>query len=240
MAVWRTCTSCGAGLPGSNSSTRRTSGPPCSWKRMATGIAPRIAVARAARLPKLERGVVGLAGTDADDALDVGDEDLAVAPLAGLGRFDDGLDHLVHQIAAHRDLDAGLGHEVDHVLGAAVELGVSALAPEALDLRDRHARDTDVRERGTPVVELEGLNDRGDQFHEASPWDSDSRREGFCSFHASESNAAKTRARASGHLRHLPAAAPRWGISGRPSLPAGAPGRRASLGYPSRRCTRTS
>ena len=33
----------------------------------------------------LQRRVVGLAGADADHALDVGDEDLAVADLAGLG-----------------------------------------------------------------------------------------------------------------------------------------------------------
>src|SRR5262249_59021492 len=95
----------------------------------------------------------------------VGDEDLAVADLAGLRGADDGLDHLVDEIAAHRHLDARLRHEVDHVLGAAVELGVTALAAEALDLGHRHAGDADVGERGAHVVELEGLDDRGDEFH---------------------------------------------------------------------------
>ena len=36
--------------------------------------------------PTLQRRVVRLAGADADDAVDVGDEDLAVADLAGLRR----------------------------------------------------------------------------------------------------------------------------------------------------------
>ena len=116
-----------------------------------------------------ERRVVGLAGADADHTIDVGDEDLAVTDLAGLGGLDDRLDDLVDEVAAHRDFDAGLGHEVDDVLGPAVELGVAALAAEALDLGDRHAGDADLRERRADVVELEGLDDCGDQFHSSLP-----------------------------------------------------------------------
>src|SRR6516225_1980688 len=110
---------------------------------------------------RLQRAVVGLAGADADDALDVGYED-----LAGLGRLHDGLDDLIDQVAPHRNLDPRLGYEVDNVLRAAIQLGVSALAPKSLHLGDRHPRHTDVRERGAYVVELEGLDDRCDQFHE--------------------------------------------------------------------------
>ena len=76
--------------------------------------------------------------------------------------------HLVHEVVAHRDLDARLRHEVDDVLGAAVELGVAALAAEALHLRDGHAGDADLRERRADVVELEGLDDGGDEFHRGS------------------------------------------------------------------------
>src|SRR5690606_38318849 len=56
-----------------------------------------------------------LAGADADDVEDVGDEDLAVADLAsaggGLDGVDDGGDHVVRN--HHLDLD--LGQEVDDV-----------------------------------------------------------------------------------------------------------------------------
>src|SRR6516225_11095364 len=64
----------------------------------------------------LQRAVVGLPGADTDDALDVGDEDLAVSNLAGLGGLHDGLDDLIDQITPHRHLDACLGNEIDYVL----------------------------------------------------------------------------------------------------------------------------
>jgi hypothetical protein len=43
---------------------------------------------------------------------------------------------------------------------------VAPLAAEALDLGHGDALDADVGDRLTDVVELEGLDDRGDQFHE--------------------------------------------------------------------------
>src|SRR5205807_8207659 len=89
-----------------------------------------------AALKALQGGVVGLAGSYADHPLDVGDEDLAVAHLAGLGGLDDRLDDLIGEIAPHGDLDAGLGDEVDHVLGAPIELRVSPLPAETLHFRD--------------------------------------------------------------------------------------------------------
>ena len=46
-----------------------------------------------------ERVLAGLAGADAHHLLDGGDEDLAVADLAGAGRALDGFDHAVHQVA---------------------------------------------------------------------------------------------------------------------------------------------
>ena len=58
----------------------------------------------------------------------------------------------------HLDLD--LGQEVDHVFGAAIELGVALLAPETLDLGHRHAGDADFRQRLAHLVELERLDDR--------------------------------------------------------------------------------
>src|SRR4051794_18320234 len=51
--------------------------------------------------------VAGLAGTDTDDLVEVGYENLAVADLAGTGRALDGVDHLVdHGVVDGRfDLD---------------------------------------------------------------------------------------------------------------------------------------
>ena len=52
-------------------------------------------------VPGLERRVIRLARADADHAIDVGDEDLAVADLAGLRGLEDGFNHLVDEVAAN-------------------------------------------------------------------------------------------------------------------------------------------
>src|SRR6185437_13647010 len=176
-----------AGLPTSTSSKRSTSGPPYSWKRIALGMGlvygpyyPK-GVARSAipprrsgqgprikgrgRAPVSKSGVVGLARSNTNHAVDIGDEDLAVTDLARLGGLENSLDDLIDEIAAHSDLDAGFRDEVHDVLGAAVELRMTPLPPESLDLGDGHARNADVGQRSAHVVELEWLDDRGDQFH---------------------------------------------------------------------------
>src|ERR687895_504715 len=112
-----------------------------------------------------KRRRIGLAGADADDFLKIEHEDLAVADLAGVRRFLDRLDRLLEQLRLDRRLDLYLGQEVDHVLGAAVELGVALLAAEALDLGDGDSLHADRRERLSHLVELERLDDCGNQFH---------------------------------------------------------------------------
>src|SRR5690606_23336461 len=114
-----------------------------------------------------DRVRTALAGADANHVLQRVHEDLAVADAAGVGRLDDGLHDLVHEIVAARDLDLDLGQEVDDVLGAAIELGVALLPAEALDLRHGHALDPDGLQRFLDLVELEGLDDRLDLAHGA-------------------------------------------------------------------------
>ena len=73
------------------------------------------------------------------------------------------------QVVRHRDLDLDLRQEVDDVFGAAVELGVAALTPEAFDLGHGDALHADLGERFAHVVELERLDDRHDHFHSKTP-----------------------------------------------------------------------
>src|SRR5438094_10540398 len=75
----------------------------------------------------LDRGFVGLAGADAHHVLDRGDEDLAVADLAGARRLDDRVDRALDLAVGHHHLDFHLGQEIDYVLGAAVQLVVTFL-----------------------------------------------------------------------------------------------------------------
>ena len=125
------------------------------------------------RLRRSERVAVQFAGADADHLLQRADEDLAVADLAGACRLLDGLHGAVDHVVGHGGLELDLGQEVDHVLGAAVELGMALLAAEALDLGDGQSLHADVGQRLAHVVELERLDDGGDQLH-AGPglrWD---------------------------------------------------------------------
>ena len=66
-------------------------------------------------------------------------------------------------------LDLHLRQEVDHVLGAAIELGVALLAAEALHLGDGEPGDADLGERLAHFVELERLDDGFDLLHDRSP-----------------------------------------------------------------------
>src|SRR5829696_2124085 len=84
-----------------------------------------------------------LTGADADQSIDVGDPDLAVADLASGGRTDDRVHHGVDLTVVDDDLDGNLGNEVDLVLRTSVRLGVATLAAEPAHLGDGHAGDGD-------------------------------------------------------------------------------------------------
>ena len=68
-----------------------------------------------------------------------------ILPVAG-GLGDD-LDDLLDVVVGDDDLDLHLGHEVDDVRRAPVDLFLAAGAAEALDLGDGHAVNADLGER---------------------------------------------------------------------------------------------
>src|SRR5258708_15092827 len=109
-----------------------------------------------------------LAGADAQRLLDGGDEDLAVADLAGMGGLLDGLDGALDLGVIDHDLDLHLGQEAHQVLGAAVDLGLALLAAETLDLAHRQARHADAGQGVAHLVELERLDDRRHELHATS------------------------------------------------------------------------
>src|SRR5205823_4221526 len=110
-----------------------------------------------------------LAGADTDDSLDRGDPNLAVTDLAGARGFHDCVSDPLRVAVLDQYLDADLGHELHGVLGTTVDLGVAALAAEAAGLRHRDARDAERLERLADVVELERLDDGGDEPHSGLP-----------------------------------------------------------------------
>ena len=73
---------------------------------------------------------------------------------------DDRVDDRVGLRVLDDDLDPDLGHQVDLVLGAPVDLGVPALTPVAAGLGDGQPVHTERLERGLDLVQLERLDDR--------------------------------------------------------------------------------
>src|SRR5215813_2017908 len=106
-----------------------------------------------------------LPGADSDHRLDRDRPDLAVAYPAGLRRLDHHADQVVGVLVLTQDLDANLRHQVDLVLGPAVHLRVPALPAVPACLGDGQAVDAERLQRGLDVVQLEWLDDRGDELH---------------------------------------------------------------------------
>src|SRR5690606_36125292 len=103
--------------------------------------------------------VAGFAGTDTNDLFQVGDENLAVADLAGTRSIFDGFDHALDQTVVYGGLYLGLGQEVHHILGAAIQFGMALLATETCSLGNRDALDADGRECFAHFIELERFDD---------------------------------------------------------------------------------
>src|SRR5947207_2216852 len=116
-----------------------------------------------------DRTFVAFAGADTNRRVHRVDEDLAVADVPGLRRLRHHVRHLVGEMIGNDDLDLDLRQEIDGVLTAAIELGVTLLPAEAPDLRDRHADHADSGECFLDVIELERLDDRFDLLHRTPP-----------------------------------------------------------------------
>src|SRR5947207_891876 len=92
-----------------------------------------------ARGTLLQCGLPGFAGANANRVGNRINENLAVADLAGLGRFHDDVNDLVAGLVGHHDLNLKLGHKINAIFRAAIGFLLSLLSAEAADLRDRHA-----------------------------------------------------------------------------------------------------
>ncbi len=74
----------------------------------------------------------------------------------------------VQHVVVDDNLDLDLGHEIDLILGSAIDFLVAALAPEALDLGHGHALDADARQGLLDLVQLVGPGDYFYSFHDSS------------------------------------------------------------------------
>ena len=92
--------------------------------------------------------------------LDLRDENLAVADLAGSRRLDDGVDAAsVDHLSATTTSIFTFGRKSTDVFRAAIELGVAFLAAEPLTSVTVRPGDADLGQRFAHFIELEGLDD---------------------------------------------------------------------------------
>ena len=107
----------------------------------------------------------GFARANAHDFQQFSYKNLAVADLAGAGRFLDGLDDRVDLVVGNRDLEFRFGKKIDDIFCAAIKFGVTLLTSEYLDLGHGQSLDADFRQSLASIVEFERFDDRSDQFH---------------------------------------------------------------------------
>src|SRR5882762_6758372 len=112
-----------------------------------------------------ERGVVDLAGADADHALNGLDEDLPVSDFAGAGGRQDGLDARldVRLRAHHLDLDLLVELHDDRV--AAVLAHDLLLTPVAAHATESDSCDAGLEQRRLDLGQAFGPNDGSDEVH---------------------------------------------------------------------------
>src|SRR3546814_6355211 len=79
----------------------------------------------------------GFTGTDTINLLEIKDENLAIADLAGSGRLLDRFDDLIQHVILDGNFELDLGQEIDDILGTAVELGVTFLTSKTLHFGNR-------------------------------------------------------------------------------------------------------
>src|SRR4051794_13998054 len=104
-----------------------------------------------------------------DQLLDGRGPDLPVADLPGRRGLGDDLHHVVGVVVGDDHVEADLGNEVDGVLRTPVDLGVPLLPPIAADLTHGQTLHPEALESALHVVELERLDDGGDEPHACTP-----------------------------------------------------------------------
>src|SRR6266568_2457181 len=105
---------------------------------------------------------VRLSGANANGALDWRNEDLAVAHLSGSCGILYRRNNPVCLLRGDHKINPDLRHKVHGILGAAINLRVSLLSAESLDLGHGHALHAENRQRAPHLVELEWLDNGGD------------------------------------------------------------------------------
>jgi hypothetical protein len=113
----------------------------------------------------LDREVPSFFRPDADGLLNFGNENFAVADLAGARGSHDGFHHAVGDLVGNDDVEFDFGQEIDGVFAATINFRVALLAAKAFDLADGHPLDANLAEGVFDFLEFERLDDGFDFLH---------------------------------------------------------------------------
>src|SRR5262249_8461255 len=108
----------------------------------------------------------GLPGADSLGLLEVEHPDLAVARLSGTGHVAERFQDLFRDRVVHGHFYLRLRQEIVAILRAAVDLGVAMLSSKTLYLGDRDPLNAEVRHRDPDLIQLERLDEGGDELHD--------------------------------------------------------------------------
>src|SRR5262249_40390162 len=108
-----------------------------------------------------------LSGTDANDLLDGGNEDLPIPNAARLGRSHNRFNDHVFQVVRDNYFYLGFGEKVNDVFGTTIEFGMAALPAEATHFTNRHTLDARSVELFFDLIQLKGFDDCFNLFHDS-------------------------------------------------------------------------
>jgi tRNA-(ms[2]io[6]A)-hydroxylase len=119
--------------------------------------------------PDLQCAVAGVAGTYPNSLFYIGNKNLAVTHFTGSRSTNDRLDGSLGKLITHGYLDFRFRQEVDNVLGAAIQLGMPALAAKAFDFCHGHAVNADFAQSIAHIVKPKWFYDCCNQLHSGVP-----------------------------------------------------------------------
>lgn len=113
----------------------------------------------------LKGAFAGLAGTNADSLCDIGNKDLPITDLAGVGSFGDRFDSPGDPLIRDHQFHFQLGQEVNDVFSPPVKLGMASLAAKTLRFNNGHSLHAYFVKRFFYVIKLERFYDRFNLLH---------------------------------------------------------------------------
>src|SRR5271169_17726 len=98
--------------------------------------------------------------SDSDGFIDFGNENFSIADLSCTSALHDGINRSVDQVVRQNHFEFNLGHKVNRIFTATIDLGVALLPPMPAHVGYSHAINPKFRQSFLDRLKSGGLNDR--------------------------------------------------------------------------------